>query len=166
LTAGSPSGAPATHETEAAVYLTRTFPVPRERVFRAWTDPEQFRRWFGPTPGWTPSAEMDVRPGGSYRIEMKTSFVRTRFVVGTFLEVVPPERLVYTFDWEGPVPTIRLDESLVTVEFVDLGEATEVRILHERLPKRWQRAFHRWGWNGSLRRLTALLEPSGETNAS
>jgi uncharacterized protein YndB with AHSA1/START domain len=161
LTAGSASPARAGPDTEAAVYLTRTFPAPRARVFRAWTEPGQFRQWFGPPQGSTPSAEMDVRPGGTYRIEMKPSYARTRFVVGTFLEVRPPERLVYTFDWEGPFPTIKLDESVVTVEFVDLGDATEVRILHERLPKRWQRAFHRWGWNGSLRRLTALLEPGG-----
>jgi uncharacterized protein YndB with AHSA1/START domain len=161
LTADSASAAPTGRETEAAVYLTRTFRAPRERVFRAWTEPDQFKQWFGPPQGSTPSAEMDVRPGGSYRIEMNPSFARTRFVVGTFLEVVAPERLVYTFDWEGPFPTIKLGGSLVTVEFLDLGDATEVRLLHERLPKRWQRAFHSWGWTSSLRRLADYLEPSG-----
>lgn len=130
-------------------------------MFRAWTEPDQFRQWFQPPGGSTPSAEMDVRPGGSYRIEMKPSYARTRFVVGTFLEVVTPERLVYTFDWEGPFPTIKLGESLVTVEFLDLGDATEVHLLHERLASRRLRAFHRWGWTSSLRKLAALLEPSG-----
>jgi uncharacterized protein YndB with AHSA1/START domain len=156
--------------TRAAVHLERTVPAPREEVFRAWTDPDQVRKWFGPVYGSTPSVEMDVRVGGRYRVTMKPAVGSAIDVVGTFLEVEPPERLVYTFAWEpSSAMSVRLvgrlmaiphmGETRVTVEFRDLGHSTEVSLTHEVLDKRRLRSFHRVGWTASLRRLALLLEP-------
>jgi uncharacterized protein YndB with AHSA1/START domain len=137
--------------------------VRREEAFRAWTDPELFSQWFGAPGGATDSVEMDVRVGGSYRIKFRHPFWVgwTTFVVGEYLEVVAPERLVYTFAWEpNPLPALGMDDSRVTVEFRDLGETTEVRLTHEQLEKPRLRAFHRGGWQYSLKRLDRLLERS------
>jgi uncharacterized protein YndB with AHSA1/START domain len=156
-------------ETAAVVQITRHYPAPRDRVFRAWTDPALFRRWFTPVDGTSPSAEMNVQPGGRYRIEMKPppELAPTTYVVGTYLEVEPPERLVYTFVWEQLPPDERLAEvgldgldeleSRVTVEFRDLGEATEVCVTHERLDTADLRAFHRWGWRSSMDKLAEVV---------
>jgi uncharacterized protein YndB with AHSA1/START domain len=119
-------------DTGAAVHITREFSAPREEVFRAWTEPELFRQWFTPPGGSAPRAELDVRPGGRYRITMKPPPGvpwGTSYVVGTYLEVLPPERLVYTFGWEQTplledLGDLEHLDSRVTVQFRDLGGST------------------------------------------
>jgi uncharacterized protein YndB with AHSA1/START domain len=143
----------------AAVHVARTFPAPRERVFRAWTESEAVCQWFGGPLGSTESVEADVRVGGSYRITFKLPPTRRKvYLVGTFLEVDPPERLVYTFAWEKmPILAFRMGDSKVTVQFREQGSGTEVRLTHELLDKRRLLAFHRFGWNSSLGRLGQFL---------
>ena len=100
------------------LHLRRTFDAPRERVFRAWTDPIKLREWWGP-PGFTcPVAEMNLRAGGEYRLAMKPPDGEEFFVAGIFQEVTPPERLVYTWAWEED--DMGTGETLVTVEFKDV----------------------------------------------
>ena len=141
----------------AVVHVTRTFAAPRERVFRAWTEPEAVRQWFGR--GGNHSVDSDLRVGGRYRITFRMPVSgRKGHVVGTFLEVAPPERLVYTFAWQGvPIPTFGMGDSKVTVEFRDLGAQTEVSLTHELLDRRRLRSFHAWGWRRSLENLERLL---------
>jgi uncharacterized protein YndB with AHSA1/START domain len=85
------------------VEVVRTIEAPREDVFRAWTDPEQIRSWWGPGEFTCPEAEIDLRPGGSYRLVMQPTAGDPFVVAGTYREVEPPARLVYTWRWEtGP----------------------------------------------------------------
>ena len=140
------------------LHLRRTVPASREAVFSAWTDPDSVRRWFGAPDTSIPRADLDVRVGGDYRIEMESP-LGTASVFGTYIEVERPERLVYTFCWEGlPAP---IAETQVTVEFHDRGAATEVVLTHERQPSRAVHEWHRWGWTHSLERFADLLERSG-----
>jgi len=140
------------------LHLRRTVPASREAVFSAWTDPDSVRRWFGAPDTSIPRADLDVRVGGDYRIEMESP-LGTASVFGTYIEVERPERLVYTFCWEGlPAP---IAETQVTVEFHDRGSATEVVLTHERQPSRAAHEWHRWGWTHSLERFADLLERSG-----
>ena len=92
---------PAT-ENQAELRLTRRFNAPRERVFDAWTDPELLRRWWAAGPDWdTPEAEVDLRPGGRYRLSMRnpqSGDVHT--VGGEYTEISRPARLAYTWQWE------------------------------------------------------------------
>jgi uncharacterized protein YndB with AHSA1/START domain len=80
-------------------------------------------------------------------------------MVGRYVEISPPERLVFTFGWEN-FPTVHVDPdaTTVTVEFHERGDGTEVVLTHERQPSHRIRAFHSYGWKGSLRKLGALLE--------
>jgi uncharacterized protein YndB with AHSA1/START domain len=80
-------------------------------------------------------------------------------MVGRYLEITPPERLVFTMGWED-FPTVHMNReaTTVTVEFHELDGETEVVLTHERQPNRRIRVFHRFGWKGSLRKLGALLE--------
>lgn len=139
----------------AAVRITRTFRAKRERVFRAWTNPEELKRWWGPAGFVTPAAEIDLRVGGQYCITMQAPSGNRFRLSGTYVEVAPPERLVMTWSWNG---TMEDDghESLVTLEFHAKGDGTEVRVHHERLPA-GAIANHEAGWNGSIDRLEALL---------
>jgi uncharacterized protein YndB with AHSA1/START domain len=142
----------------AAVHVARTFPFPRERVFRAWTEAEAVQQWFGTRGSIIESIETDVRVGGRYRVTVKVPpTMRRAHVGGTYLEVTPPERLVFTWAWEKMPITGGMGDSKVTVEFEEVGDGTEVRLTHELLDKGRLRAFHRFGWRGSMRRLAAYL---------
>jgi uncharacterized protein YndB with AHSA1/START domain len=134
--------------------LRRTVAASREAVFRAWTDPDWFKQWFRPPEGSTPHADLDVRVGGDYRIEMRAP-EGTGYLFGQYLEVKRPERLVYTFCWDGWSADI--PETQVTVEFHDRGDATEIVLTHERNPSRRVREIHEWGWTNTLAQLVDLL---------
>ena len=96
-----------TRPNELEIRVERVFDAPRAHVFSVWTDPELIPEWWGDG---TVVEEMDVRPGGSYRFQ--TTFGA---IEGEFREVVPPERLVQTFQ-----------NHLQTLEFEDLGEQTKL----------------------------------------
>jgi uncharacterized protein YndB with AHSA1/START domain len=137
------------------LHIERSFPASRERVFEAWTDPELFARWFTPPGGTSDKADIDLRVGGSWSVAMRLRKRMPRaWAFGTYLEVDPPTRLVYTLAWRG-VPSG--PENLVTVEFQELDGQTRIKLTHERLGTRRGRAFHAWGWRHSLPRLDELL---------
>lgn len=147
-----------------AVHVTRELPAPRDQVYRTWTEPDLFERWFTPPGNASVTAELDVRPGGEYRITLqRTELIPgTSHIVGSYLEVEPPERLVFTFGWEDPPPVEGLEalatlDSRVTVQFRDLGASTEVSITHERLDTPELRDFHGWGWETTLDQLERIV---------
>ena len=141
---------------ETTLQLKRQFAAPRARVFRAWTDAKDLANWFAPSPDHsTVVTELDLRVGGKYRIEIRHKSGNVHTVTGAYREIAPPERVVYTWRWEAD-PTAH--ESLVTVEFEDLGPATEVTITHEQLPNAEERDKHNHGWVGCTDKLSKYLE--------
>jgi uncharacterized protein YndB with AHSA1/START domain len=106
---------------------TRVFDAPRELVFKAWTDPERLKRWWGPKGFTNPVCEVDVRPGGAIRIHMRAPDGTVYPMTGVFREIVAPERLVFTssaLDGNGEP----LFEVLNTVTFVDDGGKTRLTV--------------------------------------
>ena len=82
--------------TERELVLTRLIDAPREKVYRAWTEPELLKKWFAPLPWTTSRAELDVRPGGSNLVVMRSPEGQEFPNPGIYLEVVKNERLVTT----------------------------------------------------------------------
>jgi len=137
-----------------AVNLNRVIAAPREAVFRAWTDPDELRRWWGP-PGFScPSAEIDLRVGGRYRIAMQPPEGDVFYLSGTFKVIEPPSRLVYSWAWEGADSPA---ETLVAVEFRTRGQATEIVLSHTLFADAAVRDRHAQGWDGCLGRLAGLF---------
>lgn len=133
--------------------LSRRFDAPRERVFDAWTNPDVLRQWWAAQPTWdTPTAEADVRPGGSYRLAMRdTDSGEIHTLVGEYREVRPPERLVYTWTWDTNTDAMTGSENtLVEVEFHEHGDGTEVVVTHTGFATPELRDMHAHGWNGCL----------------
>jgi uncharacterized protein YndB with AHSA1/START domain len=147
---------PARKHPAITLRLSRRFSAPREKVFRAWTQPEALKKWWCPG-GWAPAEiEVDLRVGGSYRIGMRRLPGGSPvYVRGEFLEVRPPERLVYTWRWDGALAGLR--ETRVTVEFLDAGEATEVVLTHEHFPDPQAWHQHRHGWIAACDRMERIL---------
>lgn len=135
--------------------VTRAIPAPAEAVFRAWTEPEQIRQWSCPPGATIRDSQVELVPGGAYRllIEAEEGTLHTAF--GVYREIDPPERLVYTWDWEEAASAV--GETLVTVEFVADGASTEVTVAHEGFPAAEAAEGHRLGWTWSLERLEDLL---------
>lgn len=147
----STPGSPA----DTTLRIERTLAAPRETVWAAWTRPEALSRWFGPTPEYTCVAhELDVRPGGTYRVELCHSGGNRHVVTGTYREVSAPDRLVFSWRWEK---NPERGESRVTVELHDEGGRTRLVLLHELFPGVEVRDGHRAGWEGGLDHLQAVL---------
>jgi uncharacterized protein YndB with AHSA1/START domain len=142
------------------VRIVRIIDAAREQVFKAWTEPEQIRRWWGPGEFTCLQAEVDLRPGGRYRFAMQPTEGEAFIVVGTYREVEPPERLVYSWRWETG-PAADGSESLVMVEFHEAGEQTELVLTHTEFPESHSPAPYQMGWEGGLAKFQALLAGSG-----
>jgi uncharacterized protein YndB with AHSA1/START domain len=142
----------------ARLEIRHVYAVPRERVFRAWTNPEALRCWFGASPAYTtPVSEVDLRVGGRFRIGMQGPDNPQPHVAGGEYRVVdPPARLVFTWRWETPDP----DEPtmLVSLDFHDRQGKTELVLVHERFISDDQRDQHATGWRACLDNLARAIE--------
>jgi uncharacterized protein YndB with AHSA1/START domain len=107
--------------------VSRMIDAPRALVFTAWTDPEQIARWWGPKGFTTIDYEMDVRPGGAYRLRMRSPEGVDQIKRGIYREIVAPERIVFTFAWEAPDGSLGT-ELLVTVTLETLGAKTKLTL--------------------------------------
>jgi uncharacterized protein YndB with AHSA1/START domain len=142
--------------SDVKVEIRKVLDAPRDRVWRAWTDPEELKRWWGPGAFTTPDASVDLRPGGRYVLVMLPPGANEPMrLAGTYREVVPPERLVYTWRWESGNPDTT--ESLVTVEFRDLGGRTEVTLTHDGFAEGAPLEMYSVGWEGGFEKLRGLL---------
>lgn len=139
--------------------ITRLINAPRERVFKAWTDPEQLKKWFRPDDDTVvPLVKSDLRAGGKYRIQMKKPDGEFHTAAGTYLEVKPPERLVFTWAWEkdGGEPDfgeVEPTEMLITLEFHSRDQQTELVLNQEKFASVESRNRHEHGWTGCLDQL-------------
>jgi len=95
MTASNEGSSAAAKAAEREIVMTRVFDAPRELVFQAWTDPMHVAQWWGPEGFSTTIHEMDVRPGGVWRLTMHGPDGRDYKNKMVFLEVARPERLVY-----------------------------------------------------------------------
>jgi uncharacterized protein YndB with AHSA1/START domain len=140
---------------ETTLRVKRTFQATRERVFRAWTDPVELGRWFAPSDEYSALVRvLDLKVGGKYSVEMHHKDGNVHRVSGTYREIKPPEKIVFTWLWEHDPGE---DESLVTIEFRDLGPSTEILLTHENLPNTERRDKHEQGWTGCIDRLANYL---------
>ena len=138
--------------------LNRHYPVAPEKVWRAWTDPQAVKRWWGPTPGEPVSlAELDVRVGGRFRIVFGGPDGKLHECAGTYQEVVPNRKLVFTWSWPNSTPE---RVSVVTIVFKDLKGKTELVFKHEQLFDEAARDGHKRGWTGTLDKLDEFLRAS------
>src|SRR5512141_3153554 len=149
---------------DATLVLRRLLNAPRERAFKAWTSPEHIQQWMRPEPGMVvPLVCMDLRVGGKFRIQMKNPDGEYFTAVGEFREVKPSERLVDTWDWEKDGSGTEFGEvegktSLITVEFLKMGERTEFVMTHTRFASVESRDSHARGWGRALESFAKFTE--------
>ena len=139
---------PSASHNNTTLVLRRTFTASRQRVFRAWIEPEALEHWLRPRGMSMTVRSLDARVGGSFCFDLEDG----SSMVGTYLQIVPPEKLVYT--WSVVAAPGR--ETVVTLDFLDQGPVTEVVLTHERLaPER--RALAEGGWPSLFDALASVL---------
>ena len=139
--------------TKPSLAIKRRLNAPPARVYEAWTDPAKMMRWFGPEQAETLRAETDPRVGGRFRVLMRTADGEEHDVSGVYGEVVPNEKLVFSWAWRGTPER----ESLVTVALKGDSDGTvlTLTLTQERFFDEAARDAHREGWSGALDKLEA-----------
>lgn len=141
---------------ERELVITRLFDAPRELVWRMWTDPEHARHWWGPAHHPCVSISMDARPGGRWRHCLRSVETGAELRAhGVVREVVPPERLVFTFAWEEEGE--RGHENIVTVILAEENGRTRMTFRQAPFWTDGERDGHGEGWSSTFDRLDAHL---------
>jgi uncharacterized protein YndB with AHSA1/START domain len=151
------------------IVITRIFDAPRELVWKAWTEPEHFKRWWGPKNFTAPVCKVDPRVGGVYLYCMRSPEGQDYWNTGVYKEIIPMERLVYTdsfADEKGNVvPATHYGmsadfplELLVTVTFEEQGGKTKMTLRHVGIPAGEMSDLTAAGWNESFDKLSESLK--------
>lgn len=154
------------------IVITRILNAPRERVWKAWTDPAEAKKWWGPKDFTSPAGTIDLRVGGKYHLCMRgpagTEFDKDMWSGGIYKEVIPMEKIVATdhfMDEKGNIispkdygmPGDWPEEMEVTVTFEDAGEGkTKLTLVHKGHPSDIADMANE-GWNQSLDKFEAIL---------
>ncbi len=154
---------------EKELRIIRVFDAPRERVWKAWTDPERVKSWWGPRSFTAPFAKIDLRVGGKYLCCMRSPDGKDYWSTGVYREIVPLQRIVATdsfADEKGNVvpathygmgPDLPL-EFVVTVTFEEYQGKTRLTLKHAGFPSGRDSEMASQGWNESFDKLAETLK--------
>lgn len=159
-------------ENKNELTITRVFDAPREKVWKAWTAPEEVKKWWGPKNFTAPVSKIDLRVGGKYLSCMRGPDGKDYWSTGVYRELVPMERIVVTdsfadekgnvvpashYGMTGDFPL----ELLVTVTFEQLGNKTKMVLRHEGIPSGMMRELTETGWSESFDKLAESIVGDG-----
>jgi uncharacterized protein YndB with AHSA1/START domain len=148
--------------------ITRVFNAPREKVWKAWTDPELVKKWWGPQGFTAPFVQLDLRVGGRYLFCMRAPDGKDYWSTGRYKEIDPPMHIVATdsfadehgnvvpashYGMEGEFPL----ELIVDVTFEKLSGGTKFNLRHIGMPAGQNADLARQGWSESFVKLDAVL---------
>ena len=133
---------------DTEIRIERVLPATIGRVYDAWTRADLLVQWYCPNPSLELKVDADVRAGGSYVVEMGPHVVR-----GTYLEVDPPHRLVFSWKWDGTDD----EPTRVEVALTEVADGTRMLLTHTGFATGEDAANHRMGWEPELERLAGLL---------
>jgi len=139
--------------TKPSLTLKRRIKAPPEKVYQAWTHPEQMTRWWGGNNPASRVAETDVRVGGRFHVGFKGDTGEQHDVSGVYKEIVPDRRLVFSWAWR----TTPERESQVTIDLKPDGDGTILTLTHEQFFNQKACDDHRVGWSAGLDQLEALF---------
>jgi uncharacterized protein YndB with AHSA1/START domain len=156
------------HVSIGDLVIERLFDAPREKVWKAWTDPELLKRWWGPEGFTAPFIQLDLRVGGKCLYCMRSPDGKDYWSTGTFREIVPPSRFVVTDSFADEhgnvVPATYYGmssefprELLITVTLEDQGGQTKMTLVHTGMPGGEDRDMAKAGWSQSFDKLAAVL---------
>jgi len=142
------------------VELTRVFKAERRKVFEAWTNPGVLKRWLAPHDTMMSEATADVKIGGAFRIDMAGKIEGrdiTGYASGVYREVVPDERLSFTWTWHNVGTGEVTGETLVTVTFKEKDGGTEMTLVHDKFATPEMQQDYKFGWISCFDKLARIV---------
>jgi uncharacterized protein YndB with AHSA1/START domain len=155
-------------ESAKTLVITRIINAPLERVWRALTEPELIRQWWGPEHFTSPAAQVDFRVGGKYLFAMRDPEGKDYWSTGVYREIAPMERFVYTDSFADAAGNVISPaeygmgddfpvETTVAVELEDLGGRTRLTLTNTGMPRNEMFEMTRAGWSTSLDKLAQAV---------
>jgi len=139
-----------------SISLVRRLPAPASKVFAAWTRPGTLVRWLAPGGDVVTGVETELCEGGRYRIEAIDTHGRPYSISGTYVELVTNERIVLSWNYDGPTAALRAKATLVTADMRQVGpNLTELTLTHENNPTREVAGLNKVNWTSCLGKLEA-----------
>ena len=151
-------------EAPLELTITRTFSAPARVVFGIWAAREHMIEWWGPKDFETTHLELDFRVGGAYRACIYKEDFGESWMRGHFVEIVPDERIVFTFQWEGKADAIGV-ETLITVTFSERDGKTTQAFHQAPFLDADTRDSHIGGWSECIAKEQAYAEGMAERGA-
>jgi uncharacterized protein YndB with AHSA1/START domain len=143
-----------TEDSGQVVRIERTFDASAEEVFDAWTSPEVIERWFRPARGWRkPSAEVDLRVGGTVRVVMRDPSGAPVEASGEYTEIERPNRLAFTWTFDDD-PS---NQQLIEIEFTERDGATTVVFVNSNISEKKRRDEQYDGWRTCIDNMERAL---------
>lgn len=130
--------------------IERRFSAPVEDVYDAWTNPDRMIKWFMAGPDWRADVEADAQPGGGFRVVMHTPDDQALESFGTYEQLEPPRRIVFTWN------SYAVQETMVTVELEPVDGGTHLTLIHDGLGAVDVIDRHRGGWSKMLDNLAVM----------
>lgn len=156
-----------TDDKSSSLVIERTIDAPLEKVWRAWSEPVEFKKWWGPKDWTTPTCTLDFQVEGTYFISIRNPDGREIFNTGTFTEIIPLERISYMDSFADKNGNIVPSEAYnliglptyqhVTVLFEVRSEKTKITLIHAGIPLGEMSAITARGWQESFDKLQLSL---------
>lgn len=137
--------------SENTLVVSKVINASKEELFEAFSNPDIMSKWFYPNEDMSVEVSNTFHVGGGYVLKMHSKDGEIYTHVGEYMEIVPPEKLVFT--WNSDF----VENTVVTVTFSNADSGTEVTISHDFLPEGEMKENHRGGWNGCLSRLESTM---------
>lgn len=142
------------NESAQSVHLTKEFGASKEKLFSAWTRPEELKRWWRPLQKRLTDVQNDIRPGGTVAYTFEGGELQ---ISGTYKEAIPNERLVYTWNWELPEDAAHKGEYLLTILFKGNGDRSTLEVRQDNFQQEHSIQPHQQGWEEALNDLHGYL---------
>ena len=149
---------------ETTLIIRRSFLTSPKELFKMWTDGKTLKQWFSPTSKMTtPVAQVDLRVGGHYHLEMLSRDGRVHAISGVYKKIKVNKLLMFSWRWGKDARDI--GETLVTLEFLPQNDVTELVLTHDQFPDSKSRDQHAKGHHGVLNRLEALISTADKKHS-
>ncbi|HVF80562.1 MAG TPA: SRPBCC domain-containing protein [Flavisolibacter sp.] len=141
------------------IELTKDFGVSAEVLYKAWTTEDGLKQWWHPMGNTLRGLTNELRDGGKVEYQFSTAEGEEAFTIsGVYKEVLPVKKLVYTWNWKLPSPSVQDTDFLLTIEFTSTGSGSSLHVMQENFTSEEAVQPHREGWENALQDLAAYLQ--------